>query len=209
MRQPSVISSHLHSILCYRAEYLTGSSLFSFDEELQSYTIVWRSCCDTKYPHNKNLIRTWTVGAYIIDVIPGDPSSSMLYSFGQIDPFGWLPDWFVTQFSPSALNDLIGKVTKACIAEQAKRYGAGVLPDYGAIRAAEREEEESKVEAAALKNSNHSSIRLSNGLDAGGGRGIVAVAEPPEHLTKKKKRMFTKVMQVRKENWKRSENQVL
>ncbi|GMH71744.1 hypothetical protein TL16_g05732 [Triparma laevis f. inornata] len=166
----------------------------SFDEETQSYTIVWRSCCDPSYPHNKNLIRTWTVGAYVIEPVAGDPSSSMLYSFGQIDPFGWLPDWFVTQFSPAALKDLIGKVTKACIAEQTKRYGVGVVPDYNAIRASELKLEESNVEAAAAKSSNHSGIRLSNGLDAG--RGIVAVAEPPEHLNpKKKKKMFTRVMQ--------------
>ena len=70
------------------------------------------------------------MGAYIIEPCPGDPHSSMLYSFASVDPFGWLPDWFVTQFSPAALKDVIAKVSKASIAEQTLRYGKGVKPDY-------------------------------------------------------------------------------
>lgn len=66
----------------------------------------------------------------MIHPAPDDPSSSYLYSYGQIDPFGWLPDWFVSSFAPEALKSLISKVTKSCLAEQERRYGKGVLPDY-------------------------------------------------------------------------------
>ncbi len=100
-----------------------------YDPSNGSYTIVWRSCCHPDNPMEKNFIRTWTIGAYVIEPCPDDPGSSMLYSFGQIDPYGWLPDWFVTQFSPAALKDLIAKVSKCCITEQNMRYGDAGVPE--------------------------------------------------------------------------------
>ena len=70
----------------------------SFNPELGQYTIVWRSCYHPDMPEQKSFIRTWTAGSYVIEPCPRDPHSSILYSFGQIDPFGWLPDWFITSF---------------------------------------------------------------------------------------------------------------
>lgn len=83
----------------------------------------------------KNTIRTWTVGAYVIEPVPGDPSSSFLYSYGQIDPFGWLPDWFVTKFSPSALETVIFKVSNFCKAEQKKQNPKFMASSVGANNA--------------------------------------------------------------------------
>ena len=159
-----------------------------FNTETGAYTIIWRSCCHNDWPHNKNLIRSWTVGAYIIEPCPGDPYSSMLYSYGSIDPFGWLPDWFVTQFSPSALKDIISNVTKACLAEQTRRYGKDVKPDYDEIRRSESGREGIRTDLSG------GLARLNNGLGSKGG--MVELAKPPEHLVngKKKKRLYTRVL---------------
>jgi len=145
------------------------------------------------------LIRTWTVGAYIIEPCPDDPHSTLLYSYASIDPFGWLPDWFVTQFSPAALKDVIAKVSKASITEQTRRYGKGVKPDYDEIRRLASPAITTSTTSVGSSNQADisASARMSNGLRGGGeGSGMVSVAKPPEHLvgTTKSKKLYNRVL---------------